>query len=57
MQNGASLTEAADYLGMTEAVLRETYYHQHPDFQAEAASRITAKAALPRARNNIVSLR
>lgn len=56
MKNGASLTEAADYLGMTEAVLRNTYYHQHPDFQAEAASRITAKAPLPRHLSNIVRL-
>src|SRR5690606_11451383 len=31
MKNGASLTETADYLGMTEAVLRSTYYHQHPE--------------------------
>ncbi|SIT58175.1 Integrase [Mesorhizobium prunaredense] len=44
MQNGASLSTAADFLGMTEAVLRSTYYHHHPDFQAEAAERITAKA-------------
>jgi hypothetical protein len=39
-----SLTEASDYLGMAEAVLRGTYSHQQPDFQAEAASRITTKS-------------
>lgn len=43
MQAGASLTEAADYLRMTEAVLRSIYYHVHPDFQAYTANRITAK--------------
>ncbi len=57
MKNGATLTEAADYLGMTEAVLRATYYHQHPDFQAEAAARITAKSAIPRASTNVVRMR
>lgn len=57
MKNGASLTEAADYLGMTEAVLRNTYYHQHPDFQAEAAARITSKAPSRRESTNVVRLR
>ncbi|MBW8640065.1 site-specific integrase [Hoeflea sp. WL0058] len=58
MQNGATLSDAADYLGMTEAVLRSTYYHHHPDFQADAAARITAKRPLPkRATNsNVVNL-
>lgn len=36
MQGGMPLADAADYLGMTEEVLREHYYHFHPDFQAEA---------------------
>lgn len=57
MQNGTSLSDAADYLGMTEAVLRATYYHSHPDFQAEAASRITAKAPTLRERTNVVRMR
>src|SRR5690606_30906604 len=57
MKNGASLTETADYLGMTEAVLRSTYYHQHPDFQAEAAARITSKAPQPRQETNVLRLR
>jgi integrase len=57
MKNGTSLSDAADYLGMTEAVLRDVYYHNHPDFQAEAAARITAKSALPREATNVVRLR
>lgn len=36
MQGGMSLSDAADYLGMTEEVLRAHYYHFHPDFQSEA---------------------
>lgn len=43
MINGTSLSEAADFLGMTEAVLRSTYFHHHPDFQADAATNIAAK--------------
>ena len=57
MQNGTDLSLAADYLGMSEAVLREVYYHHHPDFQAEAAERITAKAPALRAKTNVVRLR
>jgi integrase len=36
MQGGMPTKDAADYLGMTEDVLRAHYYHFHPDFQAEA---------------------
>ncbi|WP_189375571.1 MULTISPECIES: hypothetical protein [unclassified Mesorhizobium] len=57
MQNGESLSNAADYLGMTEAVLRSTYYHHHPDFQAEAAERITAKAPALKVKSNVMRLR
>lgn len=56
MLNGTELSLAADFLGMTEAVLRSTYYHHHPDFQAEAAERITAKAPSMKPRSNIVRL-
>lgn len=56
MKNGTSLWLAADYLGMSEAVLRATYYHHHPDFQAEAAERITAKAPALRVKSNVVRL-
>jgi integrase len=57
MQNGTDLSLAADYLGMTEAVLRSTYYHHHPDFQAEAAERITAKAPALKVKSNVVRMR
>ncbi|RWC91151.1 MAG: site-specific integrase [Mesorhizobium sp.] len=57
MQNGTELSLAADYLGMTEAVLRSTYYHHHPDFQAEAAERITAKAPALKVKSNVVRMR
>ncbi|WP_245439869.1 tyrosine-type recombinase/integrase [Mesorhizobium sp. Z1-4] len=57
MKNGVELSKAADYLGMTEAVLRKHYYHHHPDFQAEAAAAIVAKGPLPRERSNVVALR
>lgn len=56
MKNGASLSDAADYLGMTESTLRSVYYHNHPDFQADAANRITAKSAPSRQRNNVVRI-
>lgn len=36
MQGGMPISDAADYLGMTEEVLRAHYYHFHPDYQAEA---------------------
>jgi hypothetical protein len=42
---------------MTEAVLRSTYYHHHPDFQAEAAERITAKAPALKVKSNVVRMR
>ena len=38
MQGGMPLADAADYLGMTEKVLRAHYYHFHPDFQADAGA-------------------
>ncbi len=56
MQAGVELSKAADFCGMTEAVLRKHYYHHHPDFQAEAAAAITSKPATPRL-NNVVRLR
>jgi len=57
MQNGTDLSLAADFLGMTEAVLRSTYYHHHPDFQAEAAEKITAKAPALKVKSNVVRMR
>ena len=45
MQNGVELSGRAPvFCGMTEAVLRKHYYHHHPDFQADAAAAIVAKA-------------
>ncbi|ESZ60128.1 site-specific integrase [Mesorhizobium sp. C120A] len=57
MQNGEDLSLAADYLGMTEAVLRQTYYHHHPDFQAGTAERITAKGPALKVKSNVVRMR
>jgi integrase len=44
MQRGTKLRDAADYLGMTEAVLERVYHHAHPDYQAQAAANIVRKA-------------
>ena len=38
MQSGTPTWEAAGYLGMTEAVLRDVYGHHHPDYQTSAAA-------------------
>lgn len=38
MQNGAPMWEAADFLGMSEKTLRETYGHHHPDFLKGASA-------------------
>ncbi|GLS32810.1 integrase [Mesorhizobium albiziae] len=57
MQNGASPSDAADYLGMTEPVLRKHYYHQHPDFQAGVAERTTAKPQALTVKSRIVRRR
>ena len=53
MQNGVELSKAADFCGMTEAVLRKHYYHHHPDFQADAAAAIVAKAPAARAKTTV----
>ncbi len=53
MQNGVELSKAADFCGMTEAVLRKHYYHHHPDFQADAAAAIVAKAPAPRSKTTV----
>jgi integrase len=53
MQNGVELSKAADFCGMTEAVLRKHYYHHHPDFQADAAAAIVAKAPAPQAKSTV----
>jgi len=50
MRKGVPLSEAADYLGMTEQVLREVYYHHHPDFQRFAADRLASSPGMNRER-------
>lgn len=52
MQAGVDPWEASGFLGMTPEVLMNTYGHHHPDFQAEAAEKITSK----RPRGNVVSM-
>ena len=43
MLNGTSLYDAAAFLGMSEETLRKVYGHHHPDYQRDAAARITQK--------------
>lgn len=43
MLNGSSLYDAAAFLGMSEETLRKVYGHHHPDYQRDAADRITQK--------------
>jgi hypothetical protein len=43
MQAGADPWEAAGFLGMTVDVLLATYGHHHPDYQSDAAEKITSK--------------
>ena len=40
VQRGVKLERAAEYLGMTEEVLRTTYYHESPDYQADTVAAI-----------------
>ncbi|NGO52328.1 tyrosine-type recombinase/integrase [Allomesorhizobium camelthorni] len=52
MQAGADPWKAAGFLGMTVDVLLSTYGHHHPDYQADAAEKMTSK----RVSNGIVRL-
>lgn len=55
MQGAMSLQDACDFYGMTEEVLREHYYHFHPDFQADiddVFDRSKKRAKEVRAREN-----
>jgi integrase len=36
MQGGMPTSDAAEFLGMSEQVLKENYFHHHPDYQANA---------------------
>lgn len=40
MLNGANLHDAANFLGMSEKMLRDVYGHHHPDFQKDVAARL-----------------
>jgi integrase len=52
MQAGADVWEAAGFLGMTVEMLVNTYGHHHPDFQSDAAEKITSKLMVSKARQN-----
>ncbi len=56
MLAGTDVWQAAGFLGMTVETLVQTYGHHHPDFQVEAAERITAKHAASRRPKNVVSI-
>lgn len=56
MQAGADPWEAAGFLGMTVEMLMDTYGHHHPDFQADAAEKITTKSRARSAPKNVVRL-
>lgn len=56
MQAGTDPWAAAGFLGMTVDVLIDTYGHHHPDFQAEAAEKITSGRGSRKARGNVVDL-
>jgi hypothetical protein len=47
IQNGASVWEAAGFLGMSEKTLRETYGHHHPDFMRGAVDAIGRRRPQP----------
>jgi integrase len=44
MQNGASLWEAAGFLGMSPETLERTYGHHHPDYQSSAVAGLESGA-------------
>lgn len=56
MQAGTDPWAAAGFLGMTVDVLIDTYGHHHPDFQAEAAEKITSGRGGRKARENVLDL-
>lgn len=53
MQAGVDPWEASGFLGMTVEVLVSVYGHHHPDFQSEAAEKITSKRGVSK---NVVAL-
>lgn len=56
MRAGANVWESAGFLGMTVEMLIYTYGHHHPDFQSDAAEKITSKLMVSKARNNVAKL-
>ena len=57
MQAGVDPWKAAGFLGMSVETLIDTYSHHHPDFQVEAAERITAKPPAFKVKSNVVRQR
>lgn len=43
MQKGMRIEDAADYFDTSEATIRSTYYHHHPDYQSEAVAILDRK--------------
>lgn len=56
MQAGVDPWEASGFLGMTVETLIATYGHHHPDFQADAADKITRKPAARTPAPNVLTL-
>lgn len=56
MSAGVDPWDAAGFLGMTVDVLISTYGHHHPDFQSDAADKITRKRPGQTASTNVVRL-
>jgi integrase len=53
MQNGASLWQAAGFLGMTVEMLQHRYGHHHPEFQRDAAEAVASSPGQKRDRNHV----
>ena len=56
MQLGAPKSEAAEYFGMTEKQLEDTYGHHHPDYLRGAAAAIGQKDRFVSVVETVVSL-
>lgn len=56
MQAGVDVWEAGGFLGMTAETLMNNYGHHHPDFQADAAEKITSKWARGGQAKNVVGI-
>lgn len=56
MMAGTDVWQSAGFLGMTVETLVQTYGHHHPDFQIDAAEKITAKHGAARRPKNVVSI-